>query len=133
MEPMNFEQLPDGRTLIWGGVAVREVNDRLDLGLPENPHDRLGGYVFGALNRIGRIGDVVEFDGGRILNPSFSRYRVPRITDTPALDVTLVGDPDTPSTGAGEPAIVTVAAGIANAVMSATGRQVDTLPITPQL
>jgi isoquinoline 1-oxidoreductase len=115
-------------------VSVNRVHTSFDCGLvlnPEGVRNQVEGSIIMGMGTA--LWESVEFDGGRILNPSFSRYRVPRITDTPALDVTLVGDPDTPSTGAGEPAIVTVAAVIANAVMSATGRQVDTLPITPQL
>jgi CBS domain containing-hemolysin-like protein len=65
-EPLNFEELDDGTVRIWGGVAVREVNDRLDLSVSEEPHDTLGGYVFGALNRIGRVGDVVELENARL-------------------------------------------------------------------
>ncbi|SVA96117.1 uncharacterized protein METZ01_LOCUS148971, partial [marine metagenome] len=34
-EPVSFEDLSDNRVRIWGGVAVREVNDRLGLELPE--------------------------------------------------------------------------------------------------
>ena len=65
-EPLSFEDLDDGTVRIWGGVAVREVNDRLDLSVSEEPHDTLGGYVFGALNRIGRVGDVVELENARL-------------------------------------------------------------------
>ena len=62
-EPLSFEELHDGTVRIWGGVAVREVNDRLGLSVSEEPHDTLGGYVFGELNRIGRVGDIVELEG----------------------------------------------------------------------
>ena len=65
-EPLSFEDLDDGTVRIWGGVAVREVNDRLDLTVPEEPHDTLGGHVFGVLNRIGRVGDVVELESARL-------------------------------------------------------------------
>jgi CBS domain containing-hemolysin-like protein len=65
-EPQSFEELDDGTVRIWGGVAVREVNDRLDLTVSEEPHDTLGGYVFGVLNRIGRVGDVVRIDGAHL-------------------------------------------------------------------
>jgi putative hemolysin len=65
-EPLSFEDLDDGTMRIWGGVAVREVNDRLDLAVSEEPHDTLGGYVFGVLNRIGRVGDVVELEGAHL-------------------------------------------------------------------
>ena len=65
-EPLSFEDLDDGTVRIWGGVAVREVNDRLDLSVPEEPHDTLGGHVFGVLNRIGSVGDVVELENARL-------------------------------------------------------------------
>ncbi len=61
-EPLSFEEMENGTVRIWGGVAVREVNDRLDLSISEEPHDTLGGYVFGELNRIGRVGDVVKIE-----------------------------------------------------------------------
>ncbi len=65
-EPLHFQELADGYVRIWGGVPVREVNDHLSLNLPEDPHDTLGGFVFGALNRVGQVGDVVEVEGGRL-------------------------------------------------------------------
>ena len=83
-EPVSFEELPDGAVQIWGGVAVREVNDHLDLELPEDPHDRLSGYVFGALNRVGRVGDVVEFDGGRFRITEMRGRRVEYVVLLPA-------------------------------------------------
>ena len=59
--------------------------------------------------------EAIDFNGGRVLNAGFTRYRVPRSSDAPAIRVELVGDDDTPSTGAGEPGIVPIAAAIANA------------------
>ena len=77
--------------------------------------------------------EAMEFHGGRPLNPSFARYRVPRITDLPEIEVALVGDPANASTGAGEPGIVPIAAAVANAVYDATGKRVPELPITRHL
>ena len=77
--------------------------------------------------------ETVEFDSGRLLNPVFSRYRVPRINDAPQIEVVLAGDPTTPSTGAGEPGIVPIAAAIGNAVYNTTERRIRDLPIVPRL
>ena len=63
-EPVDFLPLEGGVTRVWGGVPVREVNERLGLELPEEPHDTIAGYVFGRLNRIGRVGDEVEVEEG---------------------------------------------------------------------
>jgi CBS domain containing-hemolysin-like protein len=59
-EPEDFYPLDDDRTRIWGGVSVREVSDRLGIDLPEEPHDTLGGFLFGQLSRVARVGDVVD-------------------------------------------------------------------------
>lgn len=64
-EPLAFQTLGEGQTRIWGGVPVREVNDDLDLDLDDEPHDTIGGFVFGALNRVASVGDVIEIEGGR--------------------------------------------------------------------
>jgi len=63
-EPVDFIPHEGGRVRVWGGVAVREVNERLGLDLPEEQHDTLGGHLFGRLSRVGRVGDVVRFPGG---------------------------------------------------------------------
>jgi CO/xanthine dehydrogenase Mo-binding subunit len=54
---------------------------------------------------------------------------VPRSSDAPAIETLLVGDDDTPSTGAGEPGIVPIAAAIANAVYDRTGERMRELPL----
>ena len=115
-------------------VRVDHVVAAFDCGLVVNP-DGVRNQVEGSIVMgIGTaLWEAVEFDGGRVLNPSFSRYRVPRITDAPRIDVELVGDPETPPTGAGEPAIVPIAAAVANAVRDATGTRIESLPVTPQL
>lgn len=77
--------------------------------------------------------EAVDFRSGRLTNANFARYRVPRITNAPSIDVALVGDADTPSTGAGEPGIVPVAAAISNAVFDLTGERQRELPIQRQL
>lgn len=63
-EPEELLRLPSGDTRIWGGVPVREVNNLLDLRLPEEPHDTIAGYIVRELNRIGRAGDVVHTESG---------------------------------------------------------------------
>ena len=49
--------------------------------------------------------EAIDFQNGRVLNAGFTRYRVPRSNDAPRIDTLLVGDPNVPSTGAGEPGI----------------------------
>ena len=44
----------------------------------------------------------------------------------------LINRPDEPAVGAGEPATVTVAAAVANAVYAATGARLRRVPFTPE-
>ncbi|MEX1252859.1 MAG: molybdopterin cofactor-binding domain-containing protein [Dehalococcoidia bacterium] len=115
-------------------VTVQRVAAALDCGLTVNP-DGAANQVEGSI--VMGLGtalyEAIEFQGGRVLNNGFARYRVPRITNAPEIEVALVGDPDTPSTGAGEPGIVPVAAAVANAVFDLTGQRIRELPIQRHL
>ena len=50
----------------------------------------------------GLIKEELEFEDGRILNPRFSGYRVPRFRDVPRIDVHLIENRDIPPAGGGE-------------------------------
>jgi putative hemolysin len=71
-EPEDFFPLENGSIRVRGGAALREVDDELGLDLPDEPYDTLGGYLFGRLGRVARVGDVVAVPGGE--------FRVTRIT-----------------------------------------------------
>jgi isoquinoline 1-oxidoreductase len=115
-------------------VKVTRVSAALDCGLvvnPEGARNQVEGSIVMGLGTA--LYEAIDFEGGRVLNSGFARYRVPRITNSPDIDVALVGDPEVPSTGAGEPVIVAVAAAIANAVFDRTGTRVRELPIQRHL
>jgi CBS domain containing-hemolysin-like protein len=63
-EPDEFQTLENGDVRVWGGTLVRDVNQRFDLGLPEDEADTIGGYVFGRIGRIPRVGDEVDLRDG---------------------------------------------------------------------
>jgi CBS domain containing-hemolysin-like protein len=63
-EPLDFQTMENGDVQIWGGVSLREVGETLGLDLPDDIYDTLGGLIFSRLNRIPRVGDVVEVEGG---------------------------------------------------------------------
>ena len=63
----------------------------------------------------------IEFEDGKILNPRFSDYRVPRFRDTPVLETVLLDRKDLPSAGAGETPIIGIAPAVGNAIFAATG------------
>jgi len=81
-EPKEFQDLDDGRTLIWGGTPLRDVALRLAIELDEE-FDTIGGYVFGALDRIGKIGDAVKVEGGEFRIVKMRRRRIEYIVFHP--------------------------------------------------
>ena len=54
----------------------------------------------------GALFEAIDFADGKILNPRFSSYRVPRFSDVPAIETVLLDRKDLPSAGAGETPIV---------------------------
>ncbi len=115
-------------------VKVARVSAAVDCGLVVNPDGATnqveGSIVMGLGTALYEAIDVAR---GQVLNPGFTRYRVPRITNTPAIQVALVGDSETPSTGAGEPGIVPLAPALANAVFDRTGQRLRELPLQRHL
>ena len=115
-------------------VRVDRVTAALDCGLvvnPEGAKNQVEGSIVMGMGTA--LYEAIDFQDGRVLNAGFMRYRVPRSNDAPAIETLLVGDPDTPSTGAGEPGIVPIAAAIANAVYDRTGERHRELPIARYL
>jgi isoquinoline 1-oxidoreductase len=76
------------------------------------------------------LSEGIDFADGKVLNPRFSRYRVPRFHDAPVQETVLVDRKDLPSAGAGETPIVGIAPAVANAVFAATGERLRSLPLT---
>jgi isoquinoline 1-oxidoreductase len=79
----------------------------------------------------GALYEAIWFEDGKILNPRFSQYRVPRFSDLPEIEVVLLDRKDLPAVGAGETPIVAVAPAVANAIWQATGTRLRSLPMLP--
>lgn len=81
-EPIDFQELADGRTVIRGGTPARDVEDRLGIDLGED-YDTVGGYVFGTLEGIAKAGDTVPVEGGRLRVAKVRRRRIEYIVFDP--------------------------------------------------
>jgi len=116
-----------------GRVQVVRAASAFECGAIINP-DHLKNQVEGAMimGLGGALFEEIEYDGGRILNPRFSRYRVPRFRDTPELEVVLLDRKDLPPAGAGETPIIAIAPAIGNAIFNATGVRLRSLPMAPR-
>jgi isoquinoline 1-oxidoreductase len=115
-----------------GTVKLVRVVTAFECGAIVNP-DGLQQQVEGAMIQGigGALFEAVEFADGTILNPRFSRYRVPRFSDMPQLETILLDRKDLPSAGAGESPMVALAPAVGNAIFDATGVRLRSLPLTP--
>ncbi|MBV8810324.1 MAG: xanthine dehydrogenase family protein molybdopterin-binding subunit [Acidobacteriaceae bacterium] len=113
-------------------LRVEHVVEAWDSGAIVNP-EHLKNQVEGAIvmGLGGALFEAIDFADGRILNDRFSKYRVPRFSDVPKIDVVLIDRKDVPSAGAGEIPLVGIAPAIANAVYSATKIRIRSMPILP--
>ncbi len=80
--------------------------------------------------------EKIVWENGKLLNPSFTDYRMPRSVDIAPVDPIIVesNDPDGPfgAKDAGEPPVHTGLGAIANAVYDAIGVRFKEVPITPE-
>ena len=116
-----------------GRIRVVRAVSAFECGAIVNP-DHLKNQVEGAMmmGLGGALFEAIDFEDGRIVNARFSKYRVPRFRDTPALEVVLLDRKDLPPAGAGETPIVTIAPAIGNAIFDATAVRLRSLPMAPQ-
>ena len=115
-----------------GAVRVVRLVEAFECGAIVNP-DGLRNQVVGAMIQGlgGALFEAIEFENGRITNPQFASYRVPRFRDVPEIEAILMDRKDLPSAGAGETPIMTVAPAIGNAIFDASGVRLNNLPMVP--
>lgn len=113
-------------------VHVVRLVEAFECGAIVNP-DGLRNQVVGAMIQGlgGALFEAVEFENGRIKNPHFASYRVPRFRDVPDIEAILLDRKDIPSAGAGETPIMAVAPAIGNAIFHASGVRLNNLPMIP--
>ena len=118
---------------VSGSVRIVRVATAFECGAIVNP-DGLRNQVMGAtiMSLGGALFEAIQFENGRITNPLFSLYRVPRFQDVPQIEVVLLDRKDQPSAGAGETPIVGLAPAVGNAIFDATGVRLRSLPMVPK-
>lgn len=115
-----------------GAVTVIRVVQAFECGAIVNPdHLRLQNEGCLVQGIGGALFEGIRFDQGRILNPRFSEYRVPRFSDTPPIEIVLLDRKDLPSAGGGEAPNECIAPALGNAIFAATGVRLRSLPLAP--
>ena len=119
-----------------GQVTVHKVVVVQDIGRVINPLALEGQMQGGIVQGIGMaLREELVFNEGAPVNASLITYKVPRIKDTPEIDIAFIetDDPAGPygAKAGGEHSINPTPAAIANALAQATGTRFRKLPIKP--
>ena len=114
-------------------VRIVRVVEAFECGAIVNPrhlHNQIEGSIVMAIG--GALFESIDFANGKILNPHFAQYRVPRFSDLPRIEIVMVDRKDIASAGAGETPIVGLAPATGNAIFNATGVRLRSLPMVPK-
>jgi CO/xanthine dehydrogenase Mo-binding subunit len=115
-----------------GKVKILRVVTAFECGAILNPDHLKSQIEGGTIQAIGgALFEAIRFADGKILNPRFSDYKVPRFADAPHLETVLVDRKDLPSAGAGETPLVALAPAVGNAIFAATGTRIRSMPMVP--
>jgi CO/xanthine dehydrogenase Mo-binding subunit len=120
-----------------GDVKILRMVAAHDVGRVINPPG-LRGQIYGALAQgVGyALYEELKSEKGKIQNPDFRDYKIPRIQEMDfPIDLEFIETDDSfgpfGAKGVAEPGLVPTAPAIANAIYNAIGVRIRDLPITP--
>src|SRR2546427_127445 len=112
-----------------GGVRVHRVVCAADCGIVVNPDtveaQLQGAIVYGLTAAL--YGEIV-IERGRVVQSNFHDYRMLKLAEMPAIEVSLVKSEAVPG-GVGEAGLPPIAPAVCNAIFTATGKRIRKLPI----
>jgi CO/xanthine dehydrogenase Mo-binding subunit len=120
-----------------GEVTIHRYVVAQDVGFAMNPTYIEGQIEGGVAQGLGQaLSEEIVYDGGRVLNANLTDYKMPTALDVPRVESILVQHPSLVgpygAKGVGEPPNIEPPAAVANAVASATGVRMTSLPITAE-
>jgi CBS domain containing-hemolysin-like protein len=78
-EDLEVQRLPDGSYSVDGGMSVSDLNELLDLGLPDHHWETVAGFIFGTLEHVPVAGESVVQDGWRFTVTEVKGRRIKRV------------------------------------------------------
>jgi CBS domain containing-hemolysin-like protein len=78
-DPVPVERIGPTELHASGQASLADVAGQLDVAMPLEDYDTIGGFVFGTLGRLPTVGDVVRFPDGRVEVLAMDKRRVARV------------------------------------------------------
>jgi CBS domain containing-hemolysin-like protein len=88
VEDDDIEHLPSGAVNVDGGLPIDELNELLDLTVPDEDWDTVAGFVFGSLGHVPHEGEAFEYEGHVFTAAKVDGRRISMVTIAPALEAT---------------------------------------------
>ena len=120
-----------------GEVSIHRYVVAQDVGFAMNPAYIEGQIEGGVAQGLGQaLSEEIVYDNGRVLNANLTDYKMPTALDVPRIETILVQHPSLVgpfgAKGVGEPPNIEPPAAVANAVASAVGVRITSLPMTAE-
>jgi isoquinoline 1-oxidoreductase beta subunit len=112
-----------------GRVNVERIVYAVDCGRPINPEGVTAQVESAAIYGLSAfMNNAITINKGRVEQSNFNDYEMPRINQSPKIEVHVVRSTEDP-TGIGEPGLPVIAPAVCNAVFALTGKRLRRLPI----
>lgn len=100
-EEATFSRIEEDTAVVSGLLDIDDLNDEMDLKLPTDTNDTVGGLIYSALGRIPIVGDEVWIEPGgvsfQVIAMAERRIARVRVRRLPAMPDTPPADTDVPS------------------------------------
>lgn len=128
----HFAEVADVSVDANKGVTIHKVYVAGDIGLIVNRSGAEAQWTGSVLDGIGAMAaQEIDIENGAIRQSNFHDYQLMRINKAPVVEVQMI-ESDFSPTGSGEPALPPVAPAVCNAIYSATGHRIRTMPISQE-
>lgn len=74
-----FEIAEDNAVIVDAIISIDEINEILNIEIPENDFETLGGFIFDLLGRVPKKGEKIEYQNFQIIIEQVAKNRIRRV------------------------------------------------------
>ena len=74
-----FEITEDNTVIADGNISIEKINDILNIEIPENDFETLGGFIFDLLGRVPKKGEKIKYQNFQMIMERVAKNRIRRV------------------------------------------------------